>query len=191
MRDCHEKTPPCPTLPKLCLPLAFPLASRVHPKLRSTTQFSALLSEPTCSYQGCTTCSRMNLCLKSPSSLLTVRKQSMHNAQCLSQKPHSPIASKPKPRYVSATFSMQLKDMINKVVLISSKHHPTFHSYIFSQLRVPQNKHQFCLKIKSLNALSEQGMERLRLILHTSTLHGAQILQKKVLKFTEGVPCSA
>lgn len=96
----------------------------------------------------------------------------------------------PKPRYISATFSMQLKDMINKVV-ISSKHHPTFHSYIFSQLRVPWNKHQFCLKIKSLNALSEQGMQRLRLILHTSTLHGAQILQKKALKFTEGVPCSA
>lgn len=136
MRDCQEKTPPCPTLPKLCLPLAFPLASCVHPKLRSMTQFSALLSEATCSYQSCTTCSRMNLCLKRPSSLLTVRKQSMHNAQCLSQKPHSPIASKPKPRYVSATFSMQLKDMINKVV-ISSKHHPTFHSYIFSQLRVP------------------------------------------------------
>lgn len=97
VRDYPENTPPCPTLPKLCFPWAFLLASHEHLKLRSMTQVAALLSEPTCSYRGCTTCSRMNLCLKSlPCSSLW--EQSMHNAHCLHQKPRSSTASKSKPR---------------------------------------------------------------------------------------------
>lgn len=47
---------------------------------------------------------------------------------------------------------MQLKD-INQVTLISSKHHPTFHPNIFSQMKVPPRKCQFCLKIKKPQGL--------------------------------------